>query len=278
MKLRKSLPKNLNYEQAKNQYLAEKAIAKRLMESNREQRKIIYATMYDEVLSKMPDHPRLTHNYSLKRTAKANKQKYSILRGLLNKSTEFLEFAPGDCGFVFDLARHIKFAYGIDISDQHNSEDEVPDNFKMITYDGYNLNEIESDSIDIIFSDQLIEHLHPEDTILHFELVHRILKKGGKYAFRMPHALTGPHDISKHFSDTPECFHLKEWTYTEMNEMLSDLKFSKFITRYQRYATGYNMPYKYFEVCENILQNIPKKNIRLVTKFLLPSLCGMVVK
>ena len=76
---------------------------------------------------------------------------------------------------------------------------------------------IDEESLDIVFSDQLIEHFHPEETELHFRLVNRILKKGGKYIFRTPHALTGPHDISKYFCDEPEGFHLKEWTFSELN-------------------------------------------------------------
>ena len=80
-----------------------------------------------------------------------------------------------------------------------------------MVYDGYTL-PLDDACHDVVFSDQLIEHLHPEDTELHFGLVHRLLAPGGTYLFRTPHALCGPHDVSRWFSDTPQGFHLKEWT------------------------------------------------------------------
>ena len=281
MKLKRSLPPNRSFEQIKNHYLVEKSIAKRLKESSRKERKLIYATMYEELFSKVPDHPRLTQRKSEQLTANANKDKFSLVSRFLDKSDVFAEFAPGDCRFAIEVAKHVKYAYGIDISDQRNPTDSVPDNFKLIVYDGYNLNEIESNSIDIIFSDQLIEHFHPEDTKLHFELAHRILKVGGKYVFRTPHSLTGPHDVSQYFSDEPECFHLKEWTYIEIKTMLMDLKYSDFCTHWRAKGIDLRMPYNYFAMCEQVLGLIPKRYryiIRVAAKYLIPSLYGVAIK
>ena len=163
MKLKTPLPPDRSFEQIKNHYLVEKAIAKRLMESSCEERKLIYATMYDELFSKVPDHPRLTRRESKQLTAYANKDKLSIVSRFLNKSSVYIEFAPGDCRFSFEVAKHVKYVHGVDISDQRNPADNVPENFKLIVYDGYNLDEIESNSIDIVFSDQLIEPGCPFD-------------------------------------------------------------------------------------------------------------------
>jgi SAM-dependent methyltransferase len=256
----------------------EKSIAERLKKSNREKRSLILATMYDELFSKVPDHPRLTRRQSEKLTSLANKSKFAVVRKLLNKSVLFVEFAPGDCRFAFEVAKKVKYSYGIDISDQRNPTDEVPDNFKLIVYDGYNLEQLENNSIDIVFSDQLIEHLHEEDTRLHFELVHRILKVGGKYVFRTPHLLTGPHDVSQYFSYEPECFHLKEWTHTEMKRMLMELEYSGFHTYWNAKGINLRMPNSYFAICELVLGQIPKRYIRSVAKYLIHSLCGVAIK
>jgi hypothetical protein len=59
MELRESLAPDRSYEQVLNHYLVEKAIADKLKEANREERKLIYETMYDELFEKVPDHPRL---------------------------------------------------------------------------------------------------------------------------------------------------------------------------------------------------------------------------
>ncbi len=278
MQLKRSLPSNRSFEQIKNHYLVEKSIAKRLKEASHEERKLIYATMYEELFSKVPDHPRLTRRESKQLTVRANKDKFSILSRFLNKSNVFVEFAPGDCKFAMKVAKLVKYAYGIDISDQRNPLDNVPENFKLIVYDGYNLDEIESNSIDIVFSDQLIEHFHPENTKLHFELVHRILKPGGKYIFRTPHALTGPHDISRYFSDEPEGFHLKEWIYIEIITMLMDLGYSTFCTRWRKKGIDIRMPYRYFTVLEQTLGLIPKRYIRFIAKYLIPSLYVVAIK
>jgi hypothetical protein len=234
--------------------------------------------MYDELFSKVPDHPRLLRRESERLTARVNKEKLSIVNRYLNKSVEFVEFAPGDCRLAFEVAKQVKYVYGIDISDQRNPTDIAPENFKLIVYDGYNLDEIKSNSIDIVFSDQLIEHFHPEDTKLHFESVYRILKVGSKYVFRTPHSLTGPHDVSRYFSDEPECFHLKEWTYIEIKRMLMELNYSNFSTHWRAKGIDFRLPYNYFAICEQILGLIPDRYRRVAAKYLIPSLYGVVTK
>jgi SAM-dependent methyltransferase len=278
MKLLKPLPPNRSYDQIKNHYLLEKSIAKRLKNSTREERTLILSTMYDEIFSKVPDHPRLTKRRSEELTSRANKNKLSLVNKFLNPLALFVEFGPGDCRFVFEVAKKVKFSYAVDIYDQRNPTDNVPENFNLIIYDGYNLEDIETNSIDLVFSDQLIEHIHEEDTKLHFELVHRILKKGGKYVFRTPHKFTGPHDISKFFSYEPEGFHLKEWTYTEINKLLMDLEYSRFHTYWNARGLNVRLPNTYFNILELALGIFPKRYIRSVTRYLIPVLCGVAVK
>ena len=274
----KPLPSNRSLEQVKNHYLVEKALAEQLKQSNREERTLILATMYDELFSKVPDHPRLTTRESAERTARANKSKFAIINRFLNKSDVFVEFAPGDCRFAFEVAKQIETVYGIDISDQRNPTDNVPDNFELIIYDGYNLDATDNSSIDLVFSDQLIEHFHPEDTRLHFELVYQLLKPGGKYVFRTPHILTGPHDVSQYFSYEPECFHLKEWTFREIKSLLMELGYSKFHTYWNARGILLRMPNAYFALCEIVLSRIPKRYIRRFTKYLIPSLTAVAIK
>ena len=117
----------------------EKAIAERLKQSNREERKQIYATMYDELFHQVPDHPRLTQRENEKLTLRANTSKLFILRKFIDKSTILVEFAPGDCKFAMEVANYVKRVYAIDISDQRNPNDIFPANFKLIFYDGSSL-------------------------------------------------------------------------------------------------------------------------------------------
>jgi SAM-dependent methyltransferase len=148
----------------------------------------------------------------------------------------------------------------------------------LIVYDGYRLDAIPSNSIDLVFSDQLIEHFHPEDTKVHFELVHRILKPGGKYVFRTPHALTGPHDVSQYFSYEAEGFHLKEWTYTEIKTMLSGAGYSELHAYWNAKGTSLRVPYGLFALCELLGGYVPKPYARVAARYLFPSLSGVAVK
>lgn len=278
MKLTKPLPPNRSFDQVLNHYLVEKSIADKLKKSNRKERRVIHSTMYEELFSQVPDHPRLTRRQSVGLTSSANKGKLNHVGKFLKESSVFVEFAPGDCKFAFEVAKRVKYVVGVDISDQRNPADISPDNFRLIVYDGWNLKEIEDNSVDLVFSDQLIEHFHPEDTELHFQLVHRILKLGGKYIFNTPHLLTGPHDISQYFSYEAEGFHLKEWTYTELNGILTGLGYSKFHTYWRGRGLDIKMPHSYYAVCESVLGAIPKRYIRTIARFLIPSLCGVAVK
>jgi SAM-dependent methyltransferase len=278
MKLRRPLPPDRSYEQVLNHYLVEREIAARLKKSTAEQRQAILATMYDELFTKVPDHPRLARQQDTQLTARKNAQKLALVSSFIRETDSFLEFGAGDCLFVMHVASLVNRAFGVDVSDQRTIDGPYPHNFKLIVYDGYNLDESMENSIDLAFSDQLIEHFHPEDTVRHFELVHRILKQGGRYVFRTPHALTGPHDVSQYFCDEAEGFHLKEWTYTELDELLGDLNFSAFDC--YRFAKGrcIRVPLGYVSGVEKLLGRIPRKYSRPAAEVLISSICAVAKK
>lgn len=84
------------------------------------------------------------------------------------------------------------------------------------------LNEFESDdTYDALISDQVIEHIHPDDLLEHFRCAKSILRTGGRYIFATPHKFVGPSDISQIFKcDHPMGMHLKEYSYQEIRELL----------------------------------------------------------
>lgn len=91
-------------------------------------------------------------------------------------------------------------------------------NLSWAVSDGVHLERFESaGSYDVVVSDQVIEHLHPEDIAAHLGGVQQILKPGGRYIFGTPHRFSGPHDVSRVFEyDRPLGMHLKEYTYREL--------------------------------------------------------------
>jgi SAM-dependent methyltransferase len=276
--LKKPLPRTRSFEQVKNHYFVEKNIADRLKHANRDERKRIYATMYDELFTKVPDHPRLVIRDDRQLTQGANRAKFAMISSYIDHSTVFAEFAPGDCKFAVEVAKSVRMVYGIDISDQRNPDDHAPENFQLIVYDGYNLCGIKENSVDIVFSNDLIEHLHPEDTNDHFNLAHRLLKDGGKYIFRTPHAFTGPTDISQYFSDEPEGFHLKEWTYTELKQMLIAIGYSKIIPYWTGRGRKFRLPFLYFYISEIVIGLLPRKYMRIATAVAIPKILCVAVK
>ncbi|MEH2308506.1 class I SAM-dependent methyltransferase [Nostoc sp.] len=88
--------------------------------------------------------------------------------------------------------------------------------------DGVNLDNFEQNEFyDLVVSNQVIEHFHPDDLTTHFQSAYKILVPQGKYIFTTPHCHTGPHDISLVFGyDNPQGMHLKEYTYRELRDSL----------------------------------------------------------
>lgn len=91
-------------------------------------------------------------------------------------------------------------------------------NIRWHTTDGVHLDRYEPpDSYNIVISNQVIEHMHPDDLLAHFQGVHAILRPGGSYLLATPHRHMGPCDVSCLFGSS-ECEgqHLKEYTYREI--------------------------------------------------------------
>jgi SAM-dependent methyltransferase len=95
--------------------------------------------------------------------------------------------------------------------------------------DGVHLDRFEiPESFDAVISDQVIEHLHPDDLVAHFRGVSAILKPGGRYALATPHAFEGPFDISRVFNtDHPQGMHLREYTYRELSRVVRSAGFTR---------------------------------------------------
>jgi len=268
--LKRALPKDRGLESLRNHYAVEKSIADRLRCASREERQRLYRSMYDELFARVPDHPRLLRRDDPERTARHNRTKLVLLRGFLGSDRVVAEFAPGDCRFCLELAQRVALVYGIDISDQRGAWSETPGNFRFVVYDGYEL-DLPDASVNVVFSDQLVEHLHPDDVEHHFRLVRRILVEGGVYVFRTPHALSGPHDVSRFFSDVPEGFHLKEWTYGELGEVLRRVGFSSCRAFWNGRGGRVPLPWRLAVALERLLAPLPLPTRRLLSRLALPN-------
>lgn len=268
MKLRCPLPPGWSYEQIAHHYEVEKRIADRLRRSSRDERREIYRTMYDELFAEVPWHPRLTKCEDVELIRAANARKWALLSPYVDGSSIYAEFGPGDCTFAHEVARRARFVYAIDISDQRGDPEASPDNFQLIVYDGYEL-ALEEGSVDVVFSDALLEHIHPDDAEHHLRLAHSILRPGGRYVLKTPHAYCGPHDISKFFSETPQGFHLKEWTYGEMIDLLRRVGFRSLTACWELRHLMFRVPTACPAAFERLMARVPTRaRLRLSGKLL----------
>jgi SAM-dependent methyltransferase len=256
-----------------NHFLVERAIAQRIKNSSPATRMEIYAGMYDELFAKVPDHPRLTRRASDKMTAAANQSRLGLLKSWIRSDAIAAEFACGDARFSMEeLAPRVKHVYGIDISDQRDPAAPIPKNFEMITYNGFVLEGIPPGCVDFVFSDQFLEHLHPDEVSNHLRIVWNLLKPGGQYIIRTPYALTGPHDISAYFSDEPEGFHLHEWLFAELTESLVAAQFSHVVAYWNKRNSCIPVPRSVIKGLESTMSGLPRASARKLSRYLLPTL------
>lgn len=268
MKLLLPPPPDRTADQLRNHFEVERTIAARLKAADREERARIYRTMYDELFEKVPDHPRLARRDDRRRSEALSATRLGLYERFLNESMVVAEFGSGDCRFAHQLCRRVGFVYGVDISDQRGEHAAAPENFQLILFDGYRL-PLDQASVDLVLSEQLVEHLHPDDATLHFTTVRNVLRENGAYVFRTPHRFTGPHDVSKYFCDQPEGFHLKEWTYAELIRVLSELGYRRCEAYWPFRSRAIRAPVWCFRIVESLLKRVPRPIRRWAARYLL---------
>jgi SAM-dependent methyltransferase len=129
------------------------------------------------------------------------------------------EIGSGKGGLLTFLARAGFVCKATEVTRERGQKHLDPDvpNLSWSVSDGVHLDQFEGvASYDVVVSDQVLEHLHPDDVGEHLRGVYQILKDDGRYIFRTPHRFSGPHDVSRVFKyDEPQGMHLKEYTNRE---------------------------------------------------------------
>ena len=206
-------------ERLRRAFELEKRLANTLRSSTQEERKKgLYTEIYDELMSSLPDQPFHTQDESLLEDQRRNA--LYMLRPYLRKDAVYLEIGPGTCNVAFEVAKLVARVLAVDVSHEITDRADCPDNAYVVISDGVNFS-ADPDSVDIAYSNQLLEHIHEEDGLEHMLDVYRALKPGGVYICRTPNLYSGPHDISMFFCHEPPAqgLHLKEYTYGELREL-----------------------------------------------------------
>jgi cyclopropane fatty-acyl-phospholipid synthase-like methyltransferase len=255
----------------------EQKLTKELLASNPENRwdlfEQAYTLLYRELdwLNKLPGdtrNPVEKYNTWLETIGVKPQKIYEIGSGK-GKMISYL----AECGFD---------CKGTEITRERGSKhvDNSSPNLTWGNSDGVNLAQFEpSNYYDLVVSDQVIEHFHPDDLQKHFQNAYSILKENGRYIFSTPHCHTGPHDVSFVFKyDDSAGMHLKEYTYHELIAPVTTAGFKNiaygipFGIKKILLKLGIDQPeqlnpigtfyFKFMLIVEKILFLIPVKSIR----------------
>jgi SAM-dependent methyltransferase len=260
-------------ERLRRHYEVEKALADRLRRTaTREARARLYESMYDTLFAAVPDHPRLTRARDRAFIERVNRGRLAIVSSYLRPHARVLDIGAGDCTFSFELARRARNVTAIEISEGSSALEGAPQNFQLLLYDGFNL-PVAPGSIDLAFSDQLVEHLHVDDVEWHFKMIAQALAPGGHYVFRTPHRFTGPHDVSMYFTKgDPQGFHMKEWTYGELRTVLQRTGYGKLTAIWCAKGVAARLPFWVMVAKEAALRPLPRGLRRKISVLPFPSL------
>lgn len=211
--------------QLREHYLIERELADRLRGAPRSERGALYSQLYDELFRRVPHHPML-HAADLPQREQQIARSLGFVRSFLTSESVFMEIGAGDCALAIRAAPLAKQVYAIDVSEEITRSVAPPGNFRLILSDGCSI-PVPQGGIDVAFSNQLMEHLHPEDAGEQLRNIYRSLAPGGTYVCITPNRMYGPHDISMHFDETATGFHLREYTARDIRKIFVEAGFTE---------------------------------------------------
>lgn len=194
-------------------------LAAQLRLAGRTERPALYRACYDRYYSEFPE----VHREAPELERRVTAYEAAFTRRFLRPEDVVAELGPGRCDLAFALAAHVSQVIGIDVSEVVSAGSCRPANFRLLLGDGIHI-PLAGDSVNLVVSAQLMEHVHPEDAEEQLHEVWRVLRPGGRYVCVTPNRLHGPHDDSRFAGDLPILggtfvatgFHLKEYTNAEL--------------------------------------------------------------
>jgi SAM-dependent methyltransferase len=248
-------------QQVYSHYLIEKDLAERLRKASREERRGLYTSVYDELLRRVDDHPLLTPVRDKSQPQALLAYHLNTLTPFIKPDTVFLEIGAGTCQVSLSLAPKVKHVYAVDVSREITAGVVPPANFDLLISNGTNI-PVPPGSVTVAYSNQLMEHLHPEDAAEQLREIFTALAPGGLYLCFTPNRFTGPHDISRGFDEEATGLHLHEYTVRELRRILLDAGFRSA----QLYFPSRHLllPSAPVATLESALEHLPSRSRRTV--------------
>jgi SAM-dependent methyltransferase len=231
----------------------ERELSDRLRSASRTARSLVYTEVYRELYASLPDHPQRCPN--IERSARVDGQLRRIA-GQLRPQSVFLEIGCGDAALGFAVAGQVRTAYGVDVTEALIDFGAAPPNFRFLLTGGVEI-PLPAEAVDFAYSNQLLEHLHPDDAAGQLREVYRVLKPGGRYMCITPSRVTGPHDISCYFDYEATCLHLREYDYGSLRALFRDAGFQQFYCFASIRGRELPLPYAAIRALESSLSSLP---------------------
>lgn len=204
-------------------YLVERRLADEMRASTKADRENgAYNRLYDTLLREVHDHPRWTASHTP--TGDYAERQVRMLLRELKPDDVFLEIGGGDCRVALSVAPHVTKSVAIDVTDQLVPKDIAATNFEFVKNRCADV-PVPDESVSFIYSNQVLEHIHPDDVEERMRELYRVLKPGGRYLCRTPNQISGPHDISMFFDDVARGTHMREYSYQSLYQLMRDTGF-----------------------------------------------------
>ncbi len=247
-----SRPDHRTPDRIRHHYDTERVLADRLRAAPPEERKRLYGTVYDELFREVPDHPQHERAKQPEERARAVEAQMRYIRRYLAPSTHFLEIGAGDCALSRTVAQSAARVTAVDVSCEIVPDD-LPENVVVTISDGVS---VPASGVDVAFSNQLMEHLHPDDAEAQLREIYTALKPGGRYVCITPSRVFGPHDVSKLFDDVATGFHLREYSNGDLRGLMRRAGFLKIVGTIPHGTTATEYPLAPVVAGERLLERI----------------------
>lgn len=213
-------------------YRIERELADRLRNAASSERSQVASKVYRELYQRVPWHSDLTRS-------EEDRRRYvdtllTAYESLVERSRSILDIGAGSCAFLRRLANRYPDAtfVGMDVTrgPLRSVGRPLPENARFVQASA-TAPPFADGSFDLVCCSQLLEHLHPDDVGAFVSEAYRLLVPGGWFVFDTPNRLTGPHDVSRGFTREATGLHLKEWTYGELQHLLTQRGFDRTLGR-----------------------------------------------
>jgi SAM-dependent methyltransferase len=231
----------------------ESSLSQQLMSSQRTERTALYGKLYDRLFASLPDHPQRTGRKAVR--AELIDAQLALLQPFLSPNSTYVEIGCGDALLTKAVATHVEAAFGVDVTERLVETDR-PNSFQFALSDGINI-PLSDNTADLVYSNQLMEHLHPEDAAAQLMEIFRILKPGGRYICVTPNRLTGPHDISVYFGYEPKGFHLREYDHRSLARLFRQAGFKRVSALVQAKGLRVHLPAGLAGFAETLIEMLP---------------------